>query len=101
MATIKKGDTVLVIAGKFKGYKGEIENVIHEKNRVVVSGVNLKKKHMKSRGEIEGGIIDIPASIHRSNVALIDPKTKKPTRIGYEGTGKDKVRIAKKSGAKI
>jgi len=99
---IKKGDTVQVIAGKYKGFKGEIESIIHDKDRVVVSGVNLKKKHVKSRGEeVKGGIIDIPASIHRSNVALIDPKTKKPTRIGYEGTGKDKVRIAKKSGAKV
>jgi large subunit ribosomal protein L24 len=98
---IKKGDTVQVLAGKYKGYQGEIIAIDAEAQKVVVAGVNIKKKHVKASNGNEGGVVEIPAPIHVSNVALIDPKSKKPTRVGYEGTGRDKVRVAKKSGSKL
>lgn len=99
---IKKGDSVVVIAGKDKGRTGEVTKVIPSESRVVVAGVNQMTKHRKPTPMSQGGIDKVEASIHVSNVALADPKTGKATRVGYkvekDGT---KTRIARKSGEKI
>jgi large subunit ribosomal protein L24 len=96
---IKKGDQVIVLTGKDKGKKGEVLKAIPTENRVVVSGVNVVKKHNKPTQLSPGGIDSKELSIHISNVALIDPKKGTATRIGFK-TLKDgkKVRVAKKSG---
>jgi len=98
---IKKGDEVVVISGKYKGVKGAVLSVIPAVSRVVVAGVNRIKKHIKPTQEKPGRIEDVEASIHVSNVALVDPKSGKPTRVGYKKDGDKKARIAKKSGEKI
>ncbi|GAB6934793.1 50S ribosomal protein L24 [Calditerricola yamamurae] len=98
---VKTGDLVMVIAGKDKGKKGRILKAFPKKQRVLVEGVNLIKKHVRpSPDNPQGGIITVEAPIHVSNVMPIDPKTGQPTRVGYKilENGK-KVRIAKKSGA--
>ena len=94
----KKGDKVVVIAGKSKGKQGTILKVLRDENKVLVEGANMVKKHLKPNGEGTGSIIEVEAPIHASNVMILDPKTKKPTRIGYttNKAGK-KVRFAKKS----
>ncbi|WP_128896423.1 50S ribosomal protein L24 [Longirhabdus pacifica] len=100
---VKKDDSVIVIAGKDKGKKGRIIAAYPRKNSVLVEGVNMVKKHTKpSQMNQQGGIIEQEAPIHVSNVMIADPKSGKPTRIGYEilDNGK-KVRIARRSGAKI
>lgn len=97
---VKAGDTVKVIAGKDKGKIGRILKAYPKKQRVLVEGVNLVKKHTKpSQANPQGGIIQQEAPIHVSNVMPLDPKTGEPTRVGYKvmPDGK-KVRIAKKSG---
>ena len=99
----KVGDKVRVIAGSSKGKEGKITKVLRTENKVVVEGANIRKKHTKDNGQNTGGIIEFAAPIHASNVMIIDPKTKKPTRIGHaidEKTNK-KIRIAKKSNEKI
>ena len=98
----KKGDKVVVISGKDKGKEGTITEVLREKNRVVVEGVNVVKKHVKPNGQDAGSIEEMEAPIHASNVMIVDPKTKTRTRIGHT-TGKDgkKVRVTKKSNQKI
>ena len=97
-----KGDTVIVIAGRDKGKTGVIQKVIPEQNRVVVENVNLRKKHRKpTQANPEGGIVEIYAPIDASNVMLLDPKTKKPTRIGHKVVKGKKVRYAKKSGTTL
>ena len=94
-----KCDTVIVIAGREKGKTGVIQKVIPESNRVVVENVNLRKKHKKpTQQNPDGGILEIYAPIDASNVMLLDPKTKKPTRIGHKVVKGKKVRVAKKSG---
>lgn len=100
---VKKDDTVIVITGKDKGKKGRILEAYPRENRVLVEGVNMVKKHAKpSQTNPQGGILTQEAAIHVSNVMLIDPKSGKPTRVGYKvlENGK-KVRIAKKSGEVI
>lgn len=99
---IKKGDTVIVNAGKDKGKKGEVLKVLPSKSRVIVQGVNVVKKHAKPTQFSAGGIEEKELSIHVSNVNLADPKEDKPTRVGYK-TLKDgkKVRVAKRSGQEI
>ena len=94
----KKGDKVVVIAGKSKGKQGTILKVLRDENKVLVEGANMVKKHLKPNGEGTGSIIEVEAPIHASNVMMLDPKTKKPTRIGHttNKAGK-KVRFAKKS----
>jgi large subunit ribosomal protein L24 len=96
---IKKGDQVVVITGKDKGKKGEVLRAIPTEQRVVVSGINVVKKHTKPSQFAAGGIEDKELSLHVSNVALADPKKGTATRIGFK-TLKDgkKVRVAKKSG---
>ena len=94
-----KGDKVIVIAGRDKGKTGTIQKVIPEKNKVVVENVNLRKKTNKpSQKNPDGGIVEIYAPIDASNVMLLDPKTKQPTRIGHKEVKGKKVRYAKKSG---
>ncbi len=99
-AKIKKGDRVHVLAGKDKGRRGEVVRVYPEEGRALVSGVNMMKKHQKqTRMGEQGGIVAKEAPIQLSNLALIDPKTDKPTRVGFRvlEDGK-KVRIARGSG---
>ena len=94
-----KGDKVVVIAGKDKGKTGVIQKVLPKTNRVVVEGVNLRKKHKKpTQNNPEGSILEIYAPIDASNGMIVDPKTKKPTRIGHKIVKGKKVRVAKKSG---
>ncbi len=98
----KTGDKVIVTAGKNRGKEGKITLILREENRVVVEGVNLVKKHVKPNGQNAGSIIEREAPIHASNVMHIDPKTKKPTRIGQSIDKKgNKIRISKKSNEKI
>ena len=94
----KKGDKVVVIAGKDRKKEGTIIEVLRKKDKVVVEGVNIVKKHVKPNGQTAGSIVEMEAPIHVSNVMMIDPKTNKRTRIGHT-TNKDgkKVRVAKKS----
>ncbi|MAK76578.1 MAG: 50S ribosomal protein L24 [Nisaea sp.] len=99
---IKKGDRVVVTTGRDKGKSGEVLAVQRDRNRVVVQGVNLVKRHQKPSQTAQGGIIEKEASVHISNVAHIDPKTDQPTRVGYRllDDGR-KVRFAKGSGEVI
>lgn len=98
----KKGDKVVVIAGKDKTKEGTIIEVLRDKDRVVVEGINMVKKHIKPNGQDAGSIEEREASIHVSNVMLIDPKSKIRTRIGHTTNKKGKkVRVAKKSNQEI
>ena len=93
---LKRGDTVLIIAGKDRGKTGTIDAVMPKLNRVAVSGVNTYKKHVKaSPAHPQGGVVEMHRSLDASNVMLIDAETKKPTRIGVRRDGNDTVRIAK------
>lgn len=96
---VKKGDKVQVISGKDKGKQGVILEAYPKKDRVLVEGVNIVKKHSKpSQANPQGGIISQEAPIHVSNVMPLDPKTGTPTRVGYKVENGKKVRVAKKSG---
>lgn len=99
---VKKGDRVVVTAGRDKGMTGEIMRVLPKKNRAFVQGVNMVKRHTRPGQGQAGGIVEKEASIHVSNIAHIDPTTDKPTRVGYRFL-KDgrKVRYAKRSGEVI
>lgn len=99
---VKKGDKVVVMTGRDKGREGEILKVLPLENRVIVDGVNLVKRHTRPSQTQAGGIIEKAASIHVSNIAVVDPKDGKPTRVGYR-TLEDgrKVRFAKSSGEVI
>jgi large subunit ribosomal protein L24 len=113
MAKIKKGDQVIVIAGRDKGKTGRVLEVLKDSDRIVVEGVQRVTKHVKAgqtaRGTRTGGIETVEAPIHVSNVMLVDPETKKGTRVGFrteqvERDGKTKtvrVRVAKRSGKDI
>ncbi|XNY99476.1 50S ribosomal protein L24 [Micrococcus luteus] len=113
MAKIKKDDLVQVIAGKDKGKQGKVLRVFPSTDRVLVEGVNRVTKHLRAgqnnNGSTEGGLQVVEAPIHVSNVAVVDPETKKPTRVGYrfETVEKDgvsrtvKVRFAKASGKEL
>ena len=99
---IKKGDNVIVLAGNDKGKTGKVLSVAPAENRAIVEGVNLVSKHTKPNSKApQGGIIKQEAPIHISNLNLLDPKTKTPTRIGYRMEGDQKIRYAKKSGEEI
>ena len=102
MNRIKKGDTVYVNAGNDKGKTGKVLSVDPAKQRVIVEGVNMVSKHTKPNAkQPQGGIIKQEAPIHISNLNLIDPKSGKPTRVGFKVEDGKKVRIAKKSGEEI
>ena len=95
---IKSGDTVKVIAGDHKGSEGKVTRVDREKNKAIVEGVNMVSKHTKpSAKSPQGGIVKKEAAIHISNISLIDPKSKKATRVGSKVEGDKKVRVSKKS----
>ena len=99
---IKKGDQVIVLAGGDKGQTGEVVRVIPSKNRAVVQSLNMIKKHTKpSATSPQGGIVEMEAPIHISNLALVDPDTGKATKVGYKMEDDKKVRFAKKSGKTV
>ena len=103
IAHVRKGDTVIVVAGKERGKKGKVLRVIPEKGRVVVERINMIKKHQKPTQKIrQGGIIEREGAIHLSNVMLVDPGSDKPTRVGHrqDEDGKN-VRICKRGGADL
>ena len=104
-AKIKKGDRVIVLAGRDKDRTGEVIEVQPATGRALVRGVNMVKRHQKQSAQQEGGIISKEATIHLSNLALRDPKDGKPTRVGFkyigEGHARRKVRIARRSGVEI
>jgi large subunit ribosomal protein L24 len=96
---IKKGDKVVVITGRDKGKSGEVLKVLRDEDRVLVQGVHMVKRHTRPSAGQSGGIVEKEAPIHISNVAHLDPKSNKPTRVGYK-TLEDgrKVRVARRSG---
>ncbi|MDR1071212.1 MAG: 50S ribosomal protein L24 [Rickettsiales bacterium] len=98
---IKKGDEVVVIAGKYKGVKGEVIAAYPAESKVVVAGVARQKRHVKPTQDKPGHIDDVESPIHVSNVAIVDPKAKKPSRVGYKVENGKKVRVAKKSGERL
>jgi large subunit ribosomal protein L24 len=101
-AKIRKGDKVVVLAGRDKGRTGEVIEVNPSAARALVRGVNLVKRHQRQSAQHEGGIISKELPVHLSNIAIADPKDGKPTRIGFKigGDGR-KIRVAKRSGAEI
>ena len=100
---VKKGDTVFVISGEYKGQQGRVLEVIKDKKRAIVEGMNLVSKHTKPNAQNpQGGIIKKEAPVHISNLLLVDPSTGEPSRIGRRLNDKGKlVRFAKKSGEEI
>ena len=100
-ARIKKGDTVIVLAGKDKGKRGQVTEVLTKLNKVIVEGVNSVITHKKQTKDSEGGRVPKNAPVHMSNVALLDPKNDVATRIRFMVKDGKKVRIAKKSGEAI
>jgi large subunit ribosomal protein L24 len=102
MQRIRKGDDVIVVTGRDKGKKGNVLKVLPADNRVLVQGVNMIKRHTRPSARQTGGIVEKEAPIHLSNVALVDPQSGKPTRIGFR-TLEDgrKVRFARRSGEVI
>ena len=104
-ARLRKGDKVVVVAGRDKGRTGEIIEMRPAEGRALVRGINMVKRHQRQTASQEGGIISKEAPIHLSNIALADPKDGKRTRVGFRfvGSGEDrkKVRVAKRSGVEI
>ena len=104
-AKIRKGDKVVVLAGRDKGRTGEVIEVRPSADRALVRGINMVKRHQRQTAQQEGGIISKESTIHLSNLALADPKDGKPTRVGFkfvgEGDARKKVRVAKRSGVEI
>jgi large subunit ribosomal protein L24 len=99
---IKRGDTVVVISGKEKGKRGEVERVEPKKERVVVTGVNVRTRHARPSQQNQEGLFTFEAPIHVSNVMIVDPDSGDPTRVGYRFTDSgEKVRVSKKSGKDI
>jgi large subunit ribosomal protein L24 len=100
---IKKGDKVVVIAGKDKGKTGTVTTAFPKSNQVLIEGVNMKKKHQKARGRgaRKGQILEKALPIHASNVMIVDPKTGKGTRVGISRKGGKRVRVTKKSKAEL
>jgi len=99
---IKKGDSVVVLAGRDKGKRGEVIAVMPKENRALVRGINMVRRHQRQTAQQEGGIISKEGPIQISNLAIEDPKDGKPTRVGFKvlADGK-KVRVAKRSGEQI
>jgi large subunit ribosomal protein L24 len=104
-AKIRKGDKVIVLAGRDKGRTGEVVEVRPAANRALVRGINMVKRHQRQTAQQEGGIISKEGTVHLSNLALADPKDGKATRVGFkfvgEGDARRKVRVAKRSGVEI
>ncbi|MGD9921875.1 MAG: 50S ribosomal protein L24 [Pseudorhodoplanes sp.] len=101
-AKIRKGDKVVVLAGRDKGRTGEVISVQPTEGRALVRGINMVKRHQRQTPQQEGGIISKEASIHLSNIAIADPKDGKPTRVGFKmmNDGR-KIRVARRSGVEI
>lgn len=99
MLKLKVGDTVKITAGKDKGREGKIERFIS--GSAIVPGVNLYKKHVKGYGDVKGGIYDLPRALNLGKIALVCPKCKKITRVGFKFAGSEKVRICRKCGKEI
>ncbi|MFS4438069.1 50S ribosomal protein L24 [Paracoccaceae bacterium GXU_MW_L88] len=100
-AKLRKGDKVIVLAGKDKGREGEITQVLPKEGRALVSGINVVTRHQRQTQSSQGGRIRQEAPIQLSNLALVDPKDGGPTRVGFKTEGDKKVRFAKKSGEVI
>ncbi|MCF8476003.1 MAG: 50S ribosomal protein L24 [Pseudolabrys sp.] len=104
-AKIRKGDKVIVLAGRDKGRTGEVVEVRPAEDRALVRGIHMVKRHQRQTAQQEGGIVSKEGPIHLSNLALADPNDGKPTRVGFkfigEGEERKKVRIAKRSGVEI
>ncbi len=98
---IRKGDQVVVITGPDKGRKGEVLRVIPREDRAVVQGINMVKRHQRQTPRTEGGIVEIEAPIHISNLAHLDPKDGAATRVGFKFIEGRKVRFARRSGEVI
>lgn len=108
MLKLKKGDKIKVTLGKDKGREGTIEKIVKSSSSkgirtdgVIVPGVNMYKKHVKSMGDTKGGIYDIPRALSLGKVALVCPHCKKITRVGFKFAGNDKVRVCRKCGKEI
>ena len=101
-ARIRKGDRVIALSGKDKGKSGIVMEVRPKEQRVLVEGLNIMKRHTKPRPPNEpGGVIERPAPIHMSNIALIDPKDKKPTRVGISRESGERRRVTRRSGTQL
>jgi large subunit ribosomal protein L24 len=99
---IKKGDKVIVITGRDKGKQGEVLRVLRAESRVIVQGVHIVKRHTRQSAGNPGGIVEKESAIHVSNVAHVDPKSGKPTRVGFKTLDDGrKVRVARRSGENI
>lgn len=99
---IKRGDTVVVISGKEKGKRGEVERVIPARSRVVVRGVNTRTRHARPSQQNQEGLYTFDAPMHLSNVMLVDPNSGEPTRVGHRFTDSgEKIRVSKRSGRDI
>jgi large subunit ribosomal protein L24 len=101
MMKLKINDTVKITIGKDKGREGKIEKIMPKEAKIIVPGVNMYKKHVKGIGETKAGIYDIPRPLSLGKVALICPKCKKITRVGFKFAGSQKVRVCKKCGKEI
>lgn len=97
----KIGDTVKITAGKDKGREGKIEKILPIEEKVILPGLNLYKKHVKGYGDVKAGVYDIPRALGFGKIALVCPKCKKITRVGFKLVGKNKNRICKKCGKEI
>ncbi|MDQ4001867.1 MAG: 50S ribosomal protein L24 [Actinomycetota bacterium] len=99
---VRRGDTVMVISGKEKGKRGEVERVLPRENRVVVGGVNVRTRHARPSQQNQEGLYTFEAPIHVSNVMLVDPDSGEPTRVGHRfADSGEKIRVSKKSGKDI
>ena len=99
---VRRGDTVMVISGKEKGKRGEVERVLPRENRVVVGGVNVRTRHARPSQQNQEGLYTFEAPIHVSNVMLVDLDSGEPTRVGYRfADSGEKIRVSKKSGKDI
>ncbi|MEK7550654.1 MAG: 50S ribosomal protein L24 [Patescibacteria group bacterium] len=96
MIKFKLGDNVRIMTGKDKGREGKIEKIFPKEAKVLIPGMNIYKKHVKGVGEVKGGIYDLPRPIGLGKIALVCPKCKKITRVGFRMAGSQKVRICKK-----
>lgn len=101
MQKIVKGDHVKVMLGKDSGKTGDVERVLEKDGKAFVAGINVYKRHIRRQNQIEGGVIDMVKPVNISNLQLVCPKCKKPTRVGFEVTKDGKVRVCKKCKAVI
>lgn len=101
MLKLKIGDSVKITAGKDKGREGKIEKILPSDKKAIIPGINLYKKHVKGYGNVKAGVYDIPRALGFGKIALICPKCKKITRVGFKFAGTDKVRICKKCGKEV